>query len=65
MTQKDRILKYLQKGKALNPMGALHLFSSFRLGARIWELRGMGYQIDTKMKKLPSGKYVAEYKLRS
>jgi len=65
MGQENQILNYLQKGKKLTPIKALNMFGCFRLGARIYDLRRQGYQIDSKIKKLKSGKYVAEYSLRS
>ena len=65
MSQEKRILKYLQRGKSLTPLGALRLFDCLRLGARIYDLRMLGYKIITKMRKVPSGKYVATYRLGS
>lgn len=46
MTQNDGILKYLESGRTLTPMDALSLFGSFRLGARIFELRQQGHEIN-------------------
>ena len=38
-TQNARILHYLKFGRRLTPIAALRLFGTFRLAARIWELR--------------------------
>jgi hypothetical protein len=43
MTQAQEILKALQCGRRLTPLDALNDFGCFRLGARIHELKGMGY----------------------
>jgi hypothetical protein len=45
-TQKDLILDHLNAGKTISPLEALNLFSCFRLGARIWDLRKNGYEIE-------------------
>ena len=45
MTQNVQILRYLETGKTLTPIDALTLFGSFRLGARIFELRQQGHEI--------------------
>jgi cytidine deaminase len=49
LTQKDKVLAHLQENKKINPMEALHLYSSFRLGAIIFTLREEGHNIETKM----------------
>ena len=46
MTQNVQILRYLETGKTLTPIDALTLFGSFRLGARIFELRQQGHEIN-------------------
>ena len=61
-SQKKKILKHLQEGLSITPMEALREFGCFRLGARISELRE-DYPILTKMIKVPSGKWVARYRL--
>ena len=47
-TQNERILSYLKAGGAITPKDALRLFGSFRLSARIFDLREMGWPIDTQ-----------------
>lgn len=59
----ERIEAMLKKGRSITPIQALDLFGCFRLGARIWDLRRSGYDIQTLNHRLPSGKIVAKYKL--
>lgn len=47
----------------VTPLDALASVGSFRLGARIWELKAEGYEIATDMFTTPSGKRVARYRL--
>lgn len=61
-SQQDRILCYLATGKPLTPIMALRLFGSFRLGARIYELKKQGHRI-TKQMVHRRGKTFAEYRL--
>ena len=50
LTQKDKVLAHLQENKKINPLEALNLYGSFRLGAIIFTLREEGHNIETKMK---------------
>ena len=63
MTQSDMILDALLRGETLTPLDALKKYGCFRLGARIWDLRHSGYQIDRKMIEVGDGKHVAEYSI--
>lgn len=55
----------LERGDAgVTPLDALDRVGSFRLGARIWELKAEGYAIDTELARTPTGKRVAKYRLR-
>lgn len=47
--QNEAILKDLQKGKKITPLQALNDYGSFRLGARIWELKREGHKIDMQL----------------
>ena len=58
--QADRILDYLATGRRINPMVALKRFGSFRLGARIWDLKHDGHDIRAERVKR-RGKTFAEY----
>lgn len=62
MSQADRILAHLKTGKKLTPLQALHKFGTFRLGARVLELRQAGYQIKTRMVRKGRSR-VAEYSI--
>jgi hypothetical protein len=62
MTQNKHILSHLEIGKTITPIEALNLFGSFRLGARIKDLRDMGYAIKTNI-KVEGNKHFAEYSL--
>jgi len=53
------ILNDLLKGKDITPMDALNDYGCFRLGARIFDLRELGYDIKTK--KPENGKQYAIY----
>jgi hypothetical protein len=62
MTQTQQILEHLQSGKTITPIDALNLYGSFRLGARILEIRKQGYNVVTKV-KTQGKKHFAEYSL--
>ena len=65
MSQKDKVLAHLQENKKINPMEALRLYSSFRLGHIIFTLRREGHNIETKY--ISNGvkrNHFAEYHLR-
>ena len=65
-TQNAQIKAYLQSGKSLTALDALHLFNCFRLGARIHNLKRTGMMINKEMIKITSGgktKRVAKYTL--
>lgn len=62
MTQSKLILNYLKSGKSITPLEALNLFGCFRLGARIFDLKEQGHDIEMKMISR-DGKYYASYKL--
>ena len=48
-SQNKQILNYLLYGATINPITALELFGSFRLSARIHDLKGQGHNIKTTM----------------
>jgi len=45
MSQNMEILARLLAGKSITPLQALYRFGCFRLSARIYDLRRMGYDI--------------------
>lgn len=48
-TQNEKILKYLQENGSITPIDALREFGCMRLGARIWDLKSIGYKITSKI----------------
>jgi len=64
-TQNEAILAWLETGSGITPLDALQRFGCFRLGARIFELRRMGWEIDSTMVKTVTGKRIALYKMKS
>ena len=60
-SQKRAILAHLQEGKDLTQIEALVKFGSFRLGARIYELKRAGHPIRTDMVRTKKNKRVARY----
>lgn len=61
-SQNEKILNYLKKGKSITAITALRLFKSFRLAARISNLRAAGNQIK-KTTVHKGGKSFAKYSL--
>ncbi|MGB1216150.1 MAG: helix-turn-helix domain-containing protein [Pikeienuella sp.] len=67
-TQKNMVLAHLKSGKRINPIQALKLFRSFRLGARIYDLKQEGHNIERQMIEVETRDgtaRVAEYRLAS
>lgn len=63
-SQNQRIGDWLRAGNAINPLQALEKFGSFRLGARIHDLKRSGMEIVTeRVTDKKSGKSWAEYRL--
>ena len=60
-TQNEKIHDLLKKGP-VTAMDALNHAGSFRLAARIFDLKADGIQIETRNKKV-NGKVIAEYRL--
>lgn len=63
MTQNELILDALRRGP-LTPLEALERIGTMRLAARIDELRQQGHAIVTEKIKTPTGKHVAQYRMR-
>lgn len=63
-SQKEQILDYLKQGRSLTPMDALKMFGCLRLGARIADIKEMGYLVHTEMvHDRRTGKRYASYSL--
>lgn len=67
MTQNQKILIHLQKGRGITTLEAYDMFGCTRLSARIHDLRDMGYTIFSRMIEVPTRTgekaHVCEYKL--
>jgi Helix-turn-helix domain len=61
MTQKEIITKRLQEGTWFSTVECVRDFHILRLGARIWDLRQEGYEIEERKVE---GKSWSEYRLR-
>lgn len=59
-TQCKQILEYMRKHGSITPLEALEYCGSFRLSARIKNLRDAGYSIDT-VNETKNGKTYARY----
>jgi len=62
-SQERQILVWLQAGNSITAMQALSIFGCWNLKGRMYDLRKKGYNIETKMIKTKSGKWIAKYKL--
>lgn len=48
MTQTEMILGHLKEHGSITPLEAIRDYGIMRLGARIWDLRDKGYEIETQ-----------------
>ena len=64
MTQVDQIRRHMEEHGSITSITALERYGCFRLAARIYDLRGMGHEIDAQRWKTRSGKTVARYWLK-
>lgn len=62
MSQNQRILNYLKKGKSLTPLQALRLFDCWALSSRISNLKDEGHKIKTEIIRTKD-KHFARYSL--
>lgn len=63
-SQKAMILDWLLLGNSLTPVEALKMFGCFRLGARIADIKEMGYLVHTEMvHDRKTGKRYARYSI--
>ncbi len=63
MSQATQILDMLKRGP-VTAMDALDQAGCFRLAARIADLRRDGHDIQTETVTTPTGKHIAQYKLK-
>ncbi|MER9652512.1 helix-turn-helix domain-containing protein [Mesorhizobium sp. M0152] len=65
-SQNDLILEHLSVLGTITPLEALKDYGCLRLGARIHDLKGRGYAIDTDLIEVgDDGKRVAQYSLKA
>jgi len=62
-TQAELILNHLQECGFITPLDALNLYGSFRLAARVHELKKQGYPIKSVPWTTPGGAIVSKYVL--
>lgn len=62
LSQNDKILKHLKKGKKISPLQALRDFGCMRLAARVFDLRERGNYI-VKDSRNQAGTVYAVYRL--
>lgn len=55
--QRNRILEYLQEHGSITPMDALRDIGCFRLSARIYDLKKLGWNIETTIIRYSDKKY--------
>lgn len=60
MNQRLEILYALKRGDSLTPLAALKRYGCMRLGARIHEIRELGFAVKTRLVKRGT-KHIAEY----
>lgn len=60
-TQTEKIKEYLLAGNTLTQLQSLDRFKCLRLGARCWDLRQKGINVQSRIVETPSGKHIAEY----
>ena len=54
MTQCERILEFMRENGSITPLDALREFGCMRLGARIWDLKRRGLEIEKIMETRPN-----------
>lgn len=62
-TQNQQILDHLKLGRPITPLDALDLFGSFRLSARIFDLKQQGWPIVCERIDVGGGRRVGHYSL--
>lgn len=63
MTQKREVLQHLRRTGTLTPLEAIGVYGIFRLAARINDLRGDGYSINTEIRRDTKGRSYASYSI--
>lgn len=63
MSQNDAILNHLRQERRITALEALQLYGSFRLAARIKDLREAGHTIHTERLDIGQNRTIARYVL--
>lgn len=62
MSQNDIILRHLRENpEGITPWEAMTYYGIMRLGARVWELKDLGYRIETETESRKRGKKTIRY----
>lgn len=64
-SQNAKIRAWLEQGNSITSLDAMMMFGCMRLASRVWDLREQGMDIEVRRRITPTGKYVAEYKLKA
>lgn len=62
-TQNKQVLNWLKSGQTLTQFTAASYFGIYRLGARIYDLKKQGYQIESKL-EFEGSKHWAIYSIK-
>jgi hypothetical protein len=62
-SQSAKILEWLESGRPITALDALDHFGCFRLGARIYDLKRDGHEIESRPYKTAGGATIAQYRL--
>jgi len=63
-SQNKAIRRHLESGSSITPLEALHQYGCFRLGARIFDLRAQGLEIETEIIKVGRKRF-AQYSIQT
>ena len=63
LSQKKRILAWMLKGHSITPLEALNMFGCLRLGARIADIKEMGFDVKSHFVSTATQKHVKQYYL--
>jgi hypothetical protein len=61
MSQTDEVLRFLKSGRKLTAIEALRRFGTFRLAARILDLKRKGYRVQSELRRFNGEKRASVY----
>lgn len=62
-SQNELLLNHLKMGNTISPIEAIGVYGIHRLSARIYDLKRQGHNIIKELRRDPTGKSYARYKL--